>query len=160
MRIGTRLVAGLLTGLSLAAAAAAAPQEVPLSPALRAFLQSEMRGIASGVQAITVALATAEWDQVVREAVKIRDSYIRHRELSELQRRELEALPAGFHALDAAFHERAGRLAAAAGAHDGELAAYQLHRLVEGCVACHSQYVRYRFTGFGAPAAAEHEHQH
>ncbi len=160
MKIASRLVAGALAGLSFAAVAAPDAPPAPLSPALRAFLQGEMRGIATGVQAITVALATAEWDQAAATAVKIRDSYIRHRELSELQRRELEALPAGFHALDAAFHERAGRLAAAAAVHDGELAAYQLHRLVEGCIACHSQYVRYRFTGFGAPAAAEGGHQH
>ncbi len=156
----TGLAGLLLCAVSVAGAAeSGGGQELRLSPELRAFLQAEMRDIAGSVQVMTVALATADWKALESAAEKIRDSYIAHQKLPVAQRQELaRALPAGFQAIDAAFHDRADKLARAAAAHDGDLGAFHLYRLTESCVSCHSQYVRYRFTGFAADQENEHRH--
>lgn len=141
-----------------AAAAGAAASSRP-SAELRAFLQGEMREVATGVQAIVVALASADWKALESSAVKIRDSYLAHQQLPEALREELErSLPEGFHAIDAAFHDRADRLAKAAVARDADLAVVQFYRLTEACIACHSQYAPYRFDGFGAEESHNHRH--
>lgn len=146
-----------------AAAPVAGSETLTLSAELRALLQAEMREIAAGVQTITLALATAEWQAAEAAAIRIRDAYLGHEKFPQAQREEMQrVLPAGFRAIDAGFHERADRLARAAAARDGELAAYHLFRLNETCIACHSQYVGYRFTGFpgAAPQADKPEHRH
>jgi cytochrome c556 len=77
--------------------------------------------------------------------------------LTPVQADKLEkALPAGFKALDAEFHERAERLAAAAATHDPELVAYQYSRLLENCTRCHAAYARHRFPGFTSPVPTGH----
>lgn len=150
----------LLLGTT-ALAPVAGSETLTLSAPLRVLLQAEMREIAAGVQTITLALATAEWQAAEAAAIQIRDAYLGHEKFPQAQREEMQrVLPAGFRAIDASFHERADRLARAAAARDGELAAYHLFRLNETCIACHSQYVSYRFTGFPAAQADKREHRH
>jgi hypothetical protein len=157
----------LVLSLWLLGAAVATPatagEPLKLSPELRALLQGEMRGISAAMQAAMVAVATGEWPQAEAAAIGIRDAYLGHKDFPQPQREEMQrVLPAGFRALDAGFHERAGKLARAAAARDGELAAVHLGRLVESCIACHSQYVGYRFAGFAGfpPAAPDADHGH
>ncbi|MCK6371908.1 MAG: hypothetical protein L6Q83_11415, partial [Gammaproteobacteria bacterium] len=63
-----------------------------------------------------------------------------------------------FRRLDAEFHARAGKLAAAARAGDAELAAYHHSRLLEGCMSCHAVFAAARFPGFDTAPASEHRH--
>jgi hypothetical protein len=48
-------------------------------------------------------------------------------------------------------------LAAAAKAHDGELAAFYTYQLTDACVSCHSRYAQHRFPAL-APAPEAHHH--
>lgn len=164
------LLAGLLAwGVPAAQAAEHSPAEhavepssaptLQLSAGTRALLQEEMRAISSGMQVLTTALAGADWKTLHTTAMNIRDSYIFARQLSTEQRKELlHALPHGFRVLDRDFHRRADRLAAAAEAHDGDLAAFYLYQLTDSCVACHSQYASERFSGFRIVDPEEHQH--
>lgn len=144
------------------AAHAAEPSPMPelqLSAETRTLLQAEMREIASGVQVLTTALSTADWKTLQSTATSIRDSYIFARQLSAEQRKELlYKLPNGFRVLDRDFHRRADRLAAAAEVRDGDLATFYFYRLMDSCVACHSQYVGGRFPGFNVVDPEEHQH--
>ena len=160
-----RLVTGAV--LLLAGFACAAPraetvgtnQELALTPEVRELLRAEMREVATGTQQLAVAIAGADWATVAATAGRIRASYIMAKRLSPGQRTELErALPGRFKLLDAGFHERAGRLAAAATAHDAELTAFHYSRLVEACTTCHAEFARTRFPGFAPPAEPEHHH--
>lgn len=157
------LLASLMLALTSAAHAAqpaGQDTDMHLSPQLRTLLQQEMREVASGTQAMAVALATADWKTLHDTAAKIRASYILEKKLTAAQKLELErALPAGFKQLDAEFHARSLKLQQAAEARDHELAAYHFSRMIESCVACHSNYAKTRFPGF-APVrpAAGHGH--
>lgn len=134
--------------------------DVHLSPLLKTLLQQEMREVASGTQAMAVALATADWKALHDTAAKIRASYILEKKLTSAQKHELEReLTAGFKQLDAEFHARSLKLQKAAEARDHELAAFHFSRMIESCVACHSNYAKTRFPGF-APVkqAAGHGH--
>lgn len=153
--------------LLLAAFACAAPRaetvganrEPALSPEVRELLRAEMREVATGTQQLTVAIAGADWATVAATANRIRASYIMAKRLSSVQRAELEgALPERFKLLDAGFHDRAGRLAAAATAHDAELTAFHYSRLVETCTTCHAEFARTRFPGFAPPVEPAHRH--
>jgi hypothetical protein len=148
-----------ITGIkdSYAAEATVANRPIQLSPALLDLLKSEMREIAGGVQMIAVSLATADWKTVQETSTKIKASYIMEKRLTPAQAEELEkALPEHFKQLDAEFHHRAEKLAAAASAHDSELATFHYSRLVESCTQCHSAYATKRFPGFSAPASQGH----
>lgn len=158
------LLAGLL-GAAIPASAAEESSAMPtrqLSAATRALLQEEMRGIGSGMQTLTTALAAADWTTLQTTAEQIRDSYILVRRLSTAQRKELlHVLPNGFRVLDRNFHRRADRLAAAAAAHDSDLATFYIYRMMDSCVACHSQYAGERFPAFHPPEQDEHaDHDH
>ena len=126
--------------------------ELRLSPALRDLLRAEMREIAGAMQRMTPAVAAADWAVIAAAARGIRASYILAKRLTPAQSGELErVLPAPFKALDADFHGRAGKLAAAATAHDAELVVFHYARLVEACTSCHAAYARTRLPGFAAP---------
>jgi cytochrome c556 len=88
----------------------------------------------------------------------MRDSYILNRELTTAQRAELERLPEHFRLLDQEFHVRAERLDAAARARDAEAVAFQLSRLLESCVSCHSAFAGARFPGFATAPSDAHRH--
>lgn len=160
-----RLVAGAVlllacsTGMALRAETVVAKQELALSPEVRELLRAEMREVATGTQQLAVAIAGADWTGIAATADRIRASYIMAKRLSSVQRAELEgALPERFKLLDAGFHDRAGRLAAAATAHDAELTVFHYSRLVETCTTCHAEFARTRFPGFAPPVEPAHRH--
>lgn len=148
-----------MAGISRTRPAIAEPGEVSLSPALLELLRAEMREIAGGVQVISVSLATGNWDAVQDAATSIRASYIMEKSLSAEQAEELErSLPKPFKLLDAEFHARAEKLAAAAAARDAELAGFHYARLLETCTRCHAAFAATRFPGIAAPAGGGHQH--
>ena len=160
--LATLFVIGTLCAGSISAHAAE-PHDprraLPLSPGLLDLLRAEMREIAEGVQGIALSLATADWHSIEETSKKIRASYIMEKKLTPAQAKELDrALPERFKLLDAEFHQRAGRLGAAAEAHDAELVAFQYSRLMESCAVCHATYAKSRFPGFSSPVPGRHHH--
>ncbi len=105
---------GSVVAASASAYAAESPvqnQDLKLSPDLISLLRAEMREIASGVQGVTLSLATADWQSIQDTSAKIRASYIMEKKLTPAHAGELEkALPEKFKQLDAEFHQRAGKL--------------------------------------------------
>lgn len=133
--------------------------QLRLSPELAELLRAEMREITAGIQVIAASLATANWEAVHDTAARIRASYIMERSLTSGQAEELErALPEPFKLLDAEFHARAEKLAAAAQARDAELAGFHYARLLETCTRCHAAFAGTRFPGFAQPPAGGHAH--
>lgn len=142
-----------------AAGSAAPAGSVVLSPGLTELLRQEMREIASGVQGVGLALATADWRAIEETSTRIRASYIMEKKLTSAQAAELsERLPDEFKRMDAEFHERAARLGHAAETRDPEAVAFQYSRLLESCAQCHAAYARERFPGFVHPGAERHSH--
>jgi cytochrome c556 len=161
-RILVKIAIGVLSVCSTGSYAAETPvgnQTLKLSPEVTELLRAEMREVAKGMQTLTLSLATADWKSIQETSAKIKASYIMEKKLTSAQTEELEkALPEQFKQLDAAFHQRAEKLGAAAAAHDAELAVFHYSRLIEGCTQCHSVYATKRLPGFGSPAAANHHH--
>jgi len=134
-------------------------QEIRLSPELLNLLRAEMAEITTGVQGIASFLASADWKSIRETGIKIRDSFIMEKQLTPEQAHELErALPGEFKLLDAEFHQRAEKLAAAAEIHDSELVTFHYYRLIESCVVCHAAYASSRFPGFSPPVQQDHHH--
>ncbi|HKK06418.1 MAG TPA: cytochrome c [Gammaproteobacteria bacterium] len=165
MKIRILLLSVLTVGLATAwtpgfAAGAGRPfQELKLSPEVLNLLRAEMRGISAGVQGMSLSIATGDWKSIQQTSHNIRASYIMEKKLTPAQAQELKtALPARFKRLDAEFHERAGKLAAAAAAHDAERVTFQYSRLLESCAVCHSEFARSRFPGFKPLAGGTHGH--
>jgi cytochrome c556 len=163
----TRLLVTFILCGSIAASAVTTPAEEPhplqhdviLSPALRNLLRAEMHEIVAGVRQVPLALATADWKTIEETGKKICESYVFEKKLTPAEEKELaDALPEHFRRLDAEFHQRAAKLAAAASAHDPELVAFHYGRLVEGCALCHSEYAGSRFPGFAFPVPQHHHH--
>ncbi len=136
--------------------------KLELSPEVAKLLREEMQEITVGVQGVTLALASGDWDTIVETSDKIRASYILNKKLTDAQVEELESkLSHGFKALDQEFHERAAKLGAAAEARDAELAAFHLYRMIESCATCHAAHASSRFPGFaGEDSEAEDHHHH
>jgi cytochrome c556 len=153
----TSLVAG--PDYADAAEPRASSREVKLSPELVNLLRAEMREISAGVQGIAVSIAAADWKSIQESSAKIRLSYIMEKKLTPAQAAELEkSLPQQFKQLDANFHLRAGKVGAAAAAHDAELVTFQYYRLLESCTVCHSEFAKSRFPGFSSVAQQVHHH--
>ncbi|MGB5440289.1 MAG: cytochrome c [Gammaproteobacteria bacterium] len=132
---------------------------IVLSADLLNLLVEEMRAIAAGVQGVALSLAYGDWKSIEETAEKIQASYIMEQKLTASQARELQqALPGHFKQLDAEFHSRAGRLGAAAAAHDPELVAFHYSRLMESCALCHAAYAGKRFPGFSTHVQQGHHH--
>lgn len=135
-----------------------APQGMQFSPELRDLLRAEMRELAGAVQAVALALSTADWETLVSTSAKMRASYLLETKLSASQRQEFERLPEQFKKLDEEFHLRAEKLGYAALAHDAELVAFQFSRLLESCTVCHAAYAKPRFPGFLPSKPGAHHH--
>lgn len=151
------LIAG--SGYAYAAESPTATKDVKLSPGLLNLLRAEMREISGGVQEMALFIATADWKSIQETSVKIRASYIMEKKLTPAQTTELKrALPEQFKKLDADFHNRADKVGTAAAAHDAELVVFQYSRLLESCVACHSEFAKSRFPEFSSASHQVHPH--
>ena len=123
--------------------------DVKLSPQVLDLLRAEMREVSVGVQAMAFSIASADWRAMQDTSARIRASYIMEKKLTPAQARELEtALPPRFRVLDAEFHDRAGKLGAAAAAHDAKLVVAQYSRMLESCTTCHAAFASSRFPNF------------
>ena len=155
------LIGTLIPGPEYAYAAEphSATNDLRLSPDLLTLLRVEMREVAGGVQGIALSIAEADWKSIQETTAKLRSSYIMEKQLTPANAAELDtALPHEFKGLDADFHERAEKLGAAAAAHDAELVVFHYSRLLEGCVACHSQFATSRFPAFSSAIAPAQHH--
>ncbi len=131
-----------------------------LPPHLRELLIEEMRSVSDGVKSIAPAIGVGAYEAIDAEAKKIEASYILNKRLSEEEARYLEhSLPEGFKILDFQFHNRARALASAAREHDSDLVLHHYNKLLETCVACHSQYAASRFPEL-APRLPSAHHAH
>jgi cytochrome c556 len=129
--------------------------DVKLSPQVLELLRAEMREVSAGVQAMAFSIASGDWRAIQDTSARIRASYIMEKQLTPAQARELEsALPPRFKALDAEFHDRAGKLGAAAAAHNAKLVVAQYSRMLESCTTCHAAFARSRFPNFSPGKAA------
>lgn len=139
-----------LTGMVLLAISGRAySADVKLSPQVLELLRAEMREVSAGVQAMAFSIASGDWRAIQDTSARIRASYIMEKQLTPAQARELEsALPPRFKALDAEFHDRAGKLGAAAAARDAKLVVAQYSRMLENCTTCHAAFARSRFPNF------------
>ena len=130
-----------------------------LSPQLLELLRAEMRELSVGVQGISLAVATAEWQLIQDTSEKIRGSYIMERNLTPAQASELEkALPDQFKLFDALFHKRAEQLGAAAAVRDAELVIFHYSRMLESCTVCHAEFAKSRFPGSSPATEKAHHH--
>ena len=133
----------------LAMSGPAYSSDVKLSPAVLELLRAEMREVSAGVQAMAFSIASADWRTLQDTSARIRASYIMEKKLTPAQARELETgLPQRFMVLDAEFHDRAGKLGAAAAAHDAKLVVAQYSRMLESCTTCHAAFASSRFPNF------------
>jgi len=155
------LAAGLATAWTPAYGAGPgdSSHELSLSPDVLNLLRAEMRDIGGGVQGMALSIATGDWASIQKTAARIQGSYIMQQKLTPAQAQELKtALPARFKRLDAEFHQRAGKLAAAAAEHDLERVTFQYSRMLETCASCHSEFARSRFPGLAPPGPKPHTH--
>jgi len=153
-----------LVYLALACAgtsAAAGDSVLPgLSPGTRELLRAEMRAVEAATTPLATAIVRGDWDKVAGGGRRIAASYILAQSLSDAQREELSrALPESFQRMDLEMHRNASKLADAATQRDPELAAYYFHRMLDGCLACHSAYAGARFPAL-RPAAGTDSHRH
>lgn len=159
-RPGARWLLAALAGCAVARPAggeAAAGPTAALSPELRAAFVAEMQHLDTSLQRVVSAVARADWATVERTAREIAGSFILAQRLGPEQRAELHRiLPEPFLALDRRFHLQAERLARAALAADGELAAFYVYKLADACVSCHAQYAGHRFPTASPPPAPDH----
>jgi cytochrome c556 len=140
------LVIGLLAVYGRAYSA-----DVKLSPQVLELLRAEMREVSAGVQAMAFSIASGDWRAIQNTSARIRASYIMEKKLTPAQARELETvLPPRFKVLDAEFHDRAGKLGAAAAAHNAKLVVAQYSRMLEGCTVCHAEFAKSRFPNFAS----------
>lgn len=135
----------------LAASGLAYSADMKLSPQVLELLRAEMREVSDGVQAMAFSIASGDWRAIQDTSARIRASYIMEKQLTPVQARELEsALPPRFKALDAEFHDRAGKLGAAAAARDAKLVIAQYSRMLESCTVCHAEFAKSRFPNFAS----------
>lgn len=120
-----------------------------LSPELRTLLVQEMMAIQKGMQSILPAYASGNFDEIADISKNIKDSFILKQTITDAQKKELgKKLPASFLKLDQKFHEHAGMLEHVAKMKNTELVGFYYSKLVETCVACHSEYATHKFPKF------------
>jgi cytochrome c556 len=155
----TLLVCLLASGL-ISAQPATPGGALQMSPELRRLLQAEMRELLAGTRNIAGSLPVANWEGITTSAAAMRDSYVLEKKLTGAQEAELAGLPEQFRLMDQAFHSRAEKLVAAAQARDAEAVSFQLSRLLDTCVSCHSLYATSQFPKFESrDVPAEHRHE-
>lgn len=144
----------------LSGTVSAEPQPVSqkLSPRLNQLLTEEMRSIRQAMTQIFNGIVVGDSSVVANMAEQIHKSFILMRELTDKDRKDLNALPAEFLKLDGEFHATAEKLSEAGKHKDLELQRYYFSRLTESCVACHSRYVTDKFPAFAGKAEGGHVH--
>jgi len=119
-----------------------------LSDDLRGLLSQEMLELEKGMHSIFSNMVRGEYAPIESTALKIRDSFILKKNLTDAQRKELQKLPKAFIMLDQSFHEAAGDLANAAEFGDKEGVVTYYTQMSQKCVQCHSTYATHRFSSF------------
>ena len=119
-----------------------------LSDDLRGLLLSEMLQIEKGMHQIFSHMVRGEYEDINRIALKIRDSFILRKKLTDSQRTELKQLPKSFLELDHSFHESAGDLANAAEFGEKDTVVEYYQKMAAKCVQCHSTFAKQRFQNF------------
>ncbi len=164
------MYSGMLRSLAIGAAALswapgagaveAGAAALELSPETRELLRSEMREITRAMARVIPAITEARWDAVAEIGSQIAASFVLEQELNTAQRNELErALPPHFQRLDRKFHDDARKLSDAAMRKDIDLVNFRLYQLISSCTACHSEYARTAFPGYGGgKGPLEHNH--
>ena len=131
-----------------------------LSPELRALLKQEMLAIQEGMKNIVPAFASGNLKEVSGIAGKISKSFILKQKITDSQKHELhQKLPKGFILKDQQFHKDAGMLEHVSKKGHTELVGFYYSKLLESCIACHSEYASHRFPTFTKESAKE-AHQH
>ncbi len=121
-----------------------------LPPEFQTLLRREMRQIETGMQALLAHLAQGKADKAEAMARRIHNSFILKQELSKQELKQLvKLLPDDFVKRDRAFHNRAKKLARAAGGKNLQAGTKIFGEMVAGCVGCHSRYATNRFPGLG-----------
>lgn len=143
---------------SIRAGPASPGATLPMSPELRQLFQAEMRELLAGTRTIAESLPVANWDGIATSAAAMRDSYVLEKKLTKAQEDELAKLPEQFRIMDQAFHLRAQKLVVAAKARDAEAVSFQLSRLLDTCVSCHSSYATSQFPNFEQHRDQTHQH--
>jgi len=128
-------------------------------PELRQLLQQEMQALKEAMAVLSQALPQGEWHAVAETAGQIHDSFIFQQKLTAKDRETLhQTLPEGFIRQDRAFHQQARKLQHAAESQDAELSLFYYSKMLESCVACHSQFATHRFPSLTAGASAPDGH--
>lgn len=147
-RVATMAAATLLIGVTALAQEPVGPK---LPGELRALLLREMNAIQNASLEIQGALIRGEDARVAELAQGIHDSFILRQEMTEADRKALQAaVPRAFVERDRAFHELTGELAAAARAGEDARQRALFGEMVAACAACHARYATNRFPGFAS----------
>ena len=145
-------VFGIAFAISLAfqaVAHAADPVGPKLTDRLKKLLVSEMQQVAEATGKLALAIAVGDHATAKQLGIAVRDSFILKKSLTPQDKKDLmSAVSPEFVALDRRFHHLAGKLANAAEMKDIELQGFYYSKMVESCVACHTQFAHDRFPGF------------
>ncbi|MDI1253302.1 cytochrome c [Thermomonas sp.] len=119
-----------------------------LPPKVRGLLIQEMQAILGATQAIQAAIVQGDHETVASKAQAIHDSFIMDQQMTAADKQALlAAVPDAFLERDKAFHEISAQLAQAGRDRDTKHELRQFSEMVDGCVACHTQYATARFPG-------------
>jgi hypothetical protein len=136
---------------------AADPVGPNLTPRLKVLLTDEMQQVAAATSDLALAITKGDHATVHRLASAVRDSFILKQSLTEQDKKDLmSAVPPEFVALDRHFHGLAGKLADQAEKKDSELQSFYFTKMLEACIACHTQFATDRFPGLSEKQADEH----
>lgn len=136
-----------------------APTVLQLPPEIRKALVDEMAALQPAMSRLAEAIPQGDWALVAQTAAAMRDGFILKKALTSAELETLQnSLPERFLVMDTGFHHYADKLATAAQKQDGELVPFYFYKMIETCVACHSEYAGGRFTGYRKPAVSEHHH--
>lgn len=128
-----------------------------LTPKLKELIIQEMQLVLQASSEIHAAIVTGDHETAATQAMKIHDSFIMKRSLTEEDQKDLmNAVPPAFIALDAKLHETAARLVHAAEQKDSELETVYFAKMTETCVSCHSAYAIDRFPALSTSVAPQH----
>ncbi|MCF7980349.1 MAG: cytochrome c [Pseudomonadales bacterium] len=126
--------------------------QIQLPDDIRLLVRQEMNELKKGMESLVFLVVSAQWLDIEKLAASIENTFIMKKALSKEQMQQLHSsLPAAFKQYDKTFHGYAGKLSAAAKAHDLELVQYYRYKMNEACTGCHSKFATHRFTGFNQP---------